>query len=241
LKYRAVLFDLGSTLIEYENSEWAALGKQGIIEAYPLLKSEFPQVPPVERFGPTFYIYLKEILDNERTDHSEFDLYELCQKVFARMHLISQDGLVERFVHTYYQPVARQITMEKGAPEILKAIKDAGMTIGLVSNTIFPSKYHLGEMTQFGLLKYFDFTIFSSDVKTRKPGRRIFDLALAQAGSAPEQTAFVGDRFDADIIGAKNAGLTAIWKFHEKRENPDNIKPDFSITNLEELHKIIFS
>jgi HAD superfamily hydrolase (TIGR01662 family) len=241
LKYRAVLFDLGSTLIEYENSDWAALGKQGIIEAYPLLKSAFTQLPPVEQFGPSFYEYLKAILDNERTDHSEFDLYELCQMIFTRMNLAPLDGIVNKFVNTYYQPVARQITMEKGAPEILKAIKDAGLTIGLVSNTIFPEKYHLGELAQFDLLKYFDFTIFSSSVKTRKPGRKIFEMALSQAKTEPGQTAFIGDRFDADIIGAKNAGMTAIWKYHPKRENLDGIKPDYSITNLDELREIIFS
>jgi HAD superfamily hydrolase (TIGR01509 family) len=241
LKYRAVLFDLGSTLIEFENSDWASLGKQGVIEAYPLLKSTFPQIPPVEQFGPTFYLYLKEILDNERTDHSEFNLYELCQMIFDRMNLISRDGLIERFVHTYYQPIARQITMEEGAPEILKAIKDAGLTIGLVSNTIFPEKYHLGEMAQFGLLKYFDFTIFSCAVKTRKPGSKIFQMALDMAKTEPGQTVFIGDRFDADIIGAKNAGMTAVWKYHDKRENPDNVQPDYSITNLGELHTIILS
>ncbi len=241
MKYSAVLFDLGSTLIEYENSDWATLGKQGVIEAYPLLKTAFPDMPQVDQFGPTFYLYLKEILDNERADYSEFDLYELCQKIFARMNLISRDGLVEKFVHTYYQPIARQITMEKGAPEILKAIKDAGLKIGLVSNTIFPEKYHLGEMAQFGLLKYFDFTIFSCAVKTRKPGPRIFNMALDLANAEPGKTVFIGDRYDADIIGAKNAGMVTVWKYHDKRENPDNVKPDFSITDLDELHAIILS
>lgn len=241
MKYCAVLFDLGSTLIEYENSDWHTLGKQGVIEAYPLLKAAFPDMPPVDQFGPTFYLYLKEILDNERTDHSEFDLYELCQKVFAKMNLISHDGLIEKFVHKYYQPIARQITMEKGASEILKAISDSGLTIGLVSNTIFPQKYHLGEMSQFGLLKYFDFTIFSCAVKTRKPGLRIFNMALDMAKSEPAKTIFIGDRFDADIIGAKNAGMTAVWKYHDKRENPDNVIPDYTITELNELYAIIFS
>ncbi|NLI14750.1 MAG: HAD family hydrolase [candidate division Zixibacteria bacterium] len=241
MKYRAVLFDLGSTLIEYENSDWASLGKQGVIEAYPILKNAFPDMPPVDQFGPTFYLYLKEILDNERVDHSEFNLYELCRKIFARMNLISRDGLIEKFVHTYYQPIARQITLEEGAPEILKAIKDAGLKIGLVSNTIFPEKYHLDEMAQFGLLKYFDFTIFSCAVKTRKPGLKIFKMALDMAETDPGQTVFIGDRYDADIIGAKNAGMTTVWKYHDKRENPDNIKPDYSIIKLNELYTIIFS
>lgn len=240
MKYDAVLFDLGSTLIEFENSNWESLGKQGVIEAYPILKSAFPQIRAPEVFGPAFRDNLESILDENRVGDAEIDLYELCRLVFGRLGFQSQDGIVEKFVHSYYQPITRQITMEEGAPDMLSRIKQSGLTIGLVSNTIFPEKYHLGELARFDLLKYLDFTIFSSSVKTRKPGRRIFEMALRQTNSQPQRTLFVGDRYDADIIGAKNVGLTAIWKYHPDRENPDNIQPDYSINKLAELETIIF-
>jgi HAD superfamily hydrolase (TIGR01509 family) len=240
LRYDAVLFDLGSTLIEYENSDWESLGKRGVIEAYPIIKAAFPQMPQVEIFGPAFYKHLRSILDENRVDNSEIDLYDLCRLIFGRMGFENQDGVAEKFVHKYYQPITRQVTMEEGAPEILGQVKESGLAIGLVSNTIFPEKYHLEELARFDLLKYFNFTIFSSSVKTRKPGKGIFELALRLADSPPARTLFVGDRFDADIVGAKNAGLTAVWKFHEDRQNPDNVQPDFSINKLEELKTIIF-
>jgi len=51
---------------------------------------------------------------------------------------------------------------------------------------------------------------------------------------------FIGDRFDADIAGAKNAKIKSVWKQRENRDNPENIKPDYSIVNLDQLKTIIF-
>ena len=155
------------------------------------------------------------------------------------MELNLTNGVIENFVDIYYKPVRDQITMIEGADEILEKFKNAGLTIGLVSNTIFPEKFHRQEMTEFGLLKYFDFTIFSSSVGVRKPGNLIFEMALEQAGVANKDVVFIGDRFDADIAGATNAGIVSVWKYREGRENPDGIKPDYSIVNLAELETIV--
>jgi len=240
LKYKAALFDLGSTLIEFENQDWPTLGRMGIKAAYPFMKDRFPQLPELNEFGPTFYQYLRDILD-QRTDHTEVELRDSCTKVFQRMGLAMDNGIVEEFVDIYYKPVTDQISLITGAAEILERLKNAGLIIGLVSNSIFPEKFHLGEMKRFGLLKYFDFTIFSSSIGTRKPGKTIFEMALARANVTSSQAIFIGDRFDADIIGAKKMGIVSVWKHRENRENPDNVIPDYSIINLSELETIVLS
>ena len=43
-----------------------------------------------------------------------------------------------------------------------------------------------------------------------KPEPTMFQLAMAQMGSTPENTAAVGDRADTDILGGKRAGLTTL-------------------------------
>lgn len=239
MRFKAVLFDLGSTLIEYESHDWPTLGRMGITNAYPYMKKIFPELPELSRFGQSFYQHLRQILDSERHNHIEIDLYNACNRIFKRMGLALKDGLVEEFVKLYYKPVTEQITAIPGAVEILNKINKAGLKIGLISNSIFPEKFHLEEMERFGLLKYFDFTIFSGSVGIRKPKRDIFDMALKNTQTKPSQTVFVGDRFDVDISGAKNVGLVTVWKYREGRENPDDIIPDYSIVNLDELETII--
>jgi HAD superfamily hydrolase (TIGR01662 family) len=238
MKFKAVLFDLGSTLIEYENHDWPTLGKMGLAEGYPYIKKIHPEAPEPDIFAQSFYGYLRDILDS-RAEDSEINLYDACNEIFRKMNLAMIDGQIEKFTDYYYAPVTRQITVIPYAPEILQKLKNGGQKIGLVSNTIFPEKFHREEMNRFGLLKYFEFTIFSSTVGIRKPAREIFELALKKAGVDSTEAIFVGDRYDADIAGAKRAGMVTVWKHREQRENPDNIEPDYSIMNLDELGTII--
>ena len=49
----------------------------------------------------------------------------------------------------------------------------------------------------------------------------------------------LGDLIFYQGATAKNAGIVSVWKYRENRENPDNVKPDYSIVNLEELETIV--
>jgi putative hydrolase of the HAD superfamily len=92
-------------------------------------------------------------------------------------------------------------------PETLQALKDAGFTLGLVSNRSNPCQDQCEEL---GLLRYFDFAYVAGEVNAWKPDPRIFDRALIISETSPENTLYIGDNYYADIIGARNAGLQPI-------------------------------
>ena len=92
-------------------------------------------------------------------------------------------------------------------PVTLKALKEAGFSVGLVSNRSRPCHEECDEL---GLLGYFDFAYVAAEVEAWKPDPRIFDRALALSGTAPERAIYVGDNYYADIIGAHNAGLQPV-------------------------------
>jgi len=92
-------------------------------------------------------------------------------------------------------------------PETLQDLKDAGFTLGLVSNRSTPCQEHC---EQLGLLGYFEFTYVAGEVDAWKPDPRIFDRALSISGAPPEYALYIGDNYYADIIGARNAGLQPV-------------------------------
>lgn len=104
----------------------------------------------------------------------------------------------------YYNP---ENTVYPCVPETLQSLKNAGFTVGLVSNRSRPCQE---ECEELGLLEFFDFAYVAAEVKAWKPDPRIFDRALALTGSSPEQIVYVGDNYFADIMGAKNAGLQPV-------------------------------
>ncbi len=56
----------------------------------------------------------------------------------------------------------------------------------------------------------------------------------------PEETWFIGDTFEIDVVGAKNSGLHVIWFNHRNRPMPEgDIVPDVEVTSGQELFEYI--
>jgi putative hydrolase of the HAD superfamily len=96
-------------------------------------------------------------------------------------------------------------------PAILQALRKRGYKIGLISNTGRSPGSALRQLLDtYGILRYFDATIFSNEVMRRKPNRLIFDRAAHMLGAENEAVVHVGDNPEADFWGATNAGMHAI-------------------------------
>jgi FMN phosphatase YigB (HAD superfamily) len=117
--------------------------------------------------------------------------------------------------------------------------KEKGLKIGLVSNTIFPGKYHLRELKRFGLYPYLDAHFFSSDVGVRKPHPKIFRLVLEELKVDPSEAVFIGDRLKEDVGGAQDVGMKGILKYHQGRDYAVPVTPDAEVTDLKELPETI--
>jgi putative hydrolase of the HAD superfamily len=73
-----------------------------------------------------------------------------------------------------------------------------------------------------------------------KPHPLIFQTALRCVGTQPDETVFVGDDPEADIVGAHKAGLRAVLRRQTRRKvSLDSITPDAEINGLDELLPIL--
>jgi HAD superfamily hydrolase (TIGR01549 family) len=114
-------------------------------------------------------------------------------------------------------------------PETLQAIKEAGFTLGLISNRSAPCQEYC---EQLGLLGYFEFAYVAAEVDVWKPDPRIFDRALEITGTSPERTIYVGDNYYADTLGARNAGLQPILL------DPNGVFPDADCTIIQSIRDL---
>jgi len=87
-----------------------------------------------------------------------------------------------------------------------------------------------------GLNKYFDKIITSEDAGVKKPNRVIFEYALALTNAVSEESMMIGDNWEADIMGAKDAGFDVIFCNFNEQPVSENIK---SITNLVEIKRYL--
>jgi len=92
-------------------------------------------------------------------------------------------------------------------PAVLAALRARGYTLGVVSNA--DGRIAAG-LAANGLAPHFAVVIDSHVVGVEKPDPRIFHLALQRCGARAEETLFVGDIYEIDMQGARNAGITPL-------------------------------
>ncbi|MCD6424701.1 MAG: HAD family hydrolase [Anaerolineales bacterium] len=165
----------------------------------------------------------------ELTD--EFWLHYLKRKLWAA-------GLTE-LQTTDLAPVIQKELIERYKPEVyisddvrptLKSLRRLGYKMGLVSNRPNPIE---AEVKDLGFKSYFDFCFTSGEVKMAKPDPKIFEHALYLADSSPEITAYIGDNYYTDIVGAQNAGLYPVLI------DPRNIFPDVECHRINKISDLV--
>jgi len=124
---------------------------------------------------------------------------------------------------------------------MLRKLEEDGYRLGLISNA--GDDQDVQQLIQrFDISHYFDFIITSAACSYRKPHPRIFELALSNWYFLPSEAVMVGDNLDADIRGAKNAGLYAVWisrRAGHRNGDPLPVQPDAQLSALSELPAIL--
>jgi putative hydrolase of the HAD superfamily len=102
--------------------------------------------------------------------------------------------------------------------ETLEELKREGVAIGLVSNTGRTwGRYIRRVQDTFGIGRFFDVRVFSDEVGVRKPLAPIFEAALEGLGLPADRVVHVGDDIEADVIGAQDVGMRAVWFQTDRR------------------------
>ena len=124
-----------------------------------------------------------------------------------------------------------------GAEEALRAISQV-YRLGVITNGL--EYRQRAKFESLPIHELFDVFLTSEAAGVEKPSSEIFLLALGRAGVLPSEAAFVGDRLDVDVLGAQQAGMTAIWVDHQGRvPSGSGPEPDATFTDFGELPSIL--
>ena len=105
----------------------------------------------------------------------------------------------------------------------------------IVSNGFVEVQYK--KLHSCGIEQYFAHVVLSEAASALKPDKRIFEYALQLNNATASETIMIGDSYEADIVGAQNAGIDQIY-YHPK--TIDKNKPStFQVKSLEEIINIL--
>lgn len=125
------------------------------------------------------------------------------------------------------------------AIETLSALREKGYRIGCVTNRSFGGSAFVEEVEETGLADFFEVTAVSCDFGYMKPHPKIYQHALDALHIEPREAAMVGDSLRADVAGAQELGMTAIWRRQpNSREQVNGVRPDFTVDTLREIPQL---
>lgn len=123
-----------------------------------------------------------------------------------------------------------------GAKDLLDYLRDRGYRMHICSNGFHEVQYK--KLRACGLFDYFDTIILSEDAGANKPSKQFFDYALQKSGAVKAKTLMIGDNFNTDILGAKQAGFDTAY-FNRFPDYPAPEPATFEVTNLSQLMDIL--
>lgn len=195
MKYRAVLFDAGNTLIFLDYPRLADAGSRvaGVSITPALLEARAGEAAAaLERGSGTTdreraAAYLEALFLLAGVRHEDL---EALRTELYRLHR-------ERHLWTGMHP---------GTPAALARLRAAGCRLAVVSNSDGRVE---SALEAAGLAGHFEVVVDSALVGVEKPDPRIFRAALDPLGVRPEDALYVGDIWEVDVVGARAAGLAA--------------------------------
>ncbi len=137
--------------------------------------------------------------------------------------------------HTWTDPDVRPL---------LLALRERGIRVGVLSNTLWPRGEHERVFRRDGVLDLLDGAVYTSEIEWTKPHPAAVHAALAAVGGvAPERAVFVGDRPWDDVAGAQGVGMRAVLVPHsvipEHQQGPVRGRPDAVVARLADLLPLV--
>jgi FMN phosphatase YigB (HAD superfamily) len=232
---KAALFDVGDTLVEH----WPPRERLNEL-AREVLRREFGERDWYPGFLDATFPNVWPPATTPRDDELRQETLRWYADWFRNAQIGIDDIDVERLRIAVVVPLDLVSTLVPGAPEALRWCKAQGLRVVLVTNTLSRGDDEVREdWRRFGLSDAIDGVVSSHTVGWQKPHRAIYDRALQLARARPDEAFMMGDRLDADILGAKRLGMRAVWRRTERDQAKVDVEPDAVVTELTELPAVV--
>jgi len=216
---KAVIFDWGGTLTPWHTVDHDTLWR--------------------EVCGPHFPGRADQMAVAIRTaEQSSWQASEESQRSATLTEIFELAGMTptEAFLASYFEAWDPHTFTDPDAVPLLKQLRECGIKVGVLSNTMWPRSAHERVFRRDAVLDLIDGAVYSSEIPWTKPHPEAFRAAMAAVGvDDPAACVFVGDRPYDDVHGAKRAGMRAVLIPHSEVPPFDEVTPDAVIARLADL------
>jgi len=238
-KIKAVLFDLGETVLDFGKVNTSRLFRQGARLSYEFLK-DCAQKPSDFKYycwRNLIALYLRRLISH--ITGKDFNALLLLRAIGTKKGIQLDRQQWQHFAWLWYEPLSKVASIERNLARTLTNLREKGLKLGIVSNTFVHSSSLEHHLEQLGILNFFNVRLYSYEFDFRKPDIRIFKIAAERLGETLENILFVGDRIDKDVKPAVKSGMPAVLKKAYTNAGKRVPKGAWQIDHLAELPQLI--
>ncbi len=138
---------------------------------------------------------------------------------FLRAHGVATEGERASLIKNIMEH-AHQVFPLPGVAATLAALKQRGVILGIITDTMYPLEWKMAWLAKAGVAEFVDALACSTVVGARKPDEAIYLDAVSRARLTPAEAAFVGH--DArELEGARRAGMLTVAVNHDPEARAD--------------------
>lgn len=134
--------------------------------------------------------------------------YARLKETFDGLSYIISDEMINHLSETYIDNLPKYNTLFNGTIEILNYLLSK-YQLHIITNGF--EEVQMQKLKKSQIMHFFDKIITSESVGAKKPNSKIFNHALKVTNAVAENSMMIGDNLEADIQGAKEIGMQAIF------------------------------
>jgi YjjG family noncanonical pyrimidine nucleotidase len=214
-----IFFDLDHTLWDFDkNSEKA-------FEV--ILKPLFPELKVqdfVDVYNPINQACWK-LYQVNKINHEELR-YKRLKDTFDNLKISVSDTLINQLSEDYITHLPNNNHLVEGCIDVLEYLHPK-YKLHIITNGF--AEVQFIKLHNSGIYHFFDTVTNSEMAGVKKPHQAIYKHALEKANAAKEESIMIGDCIQADVEGALNFGINAVFF------NPNNQVVDNSVKQISNL------
>lgn len=230
-KYQHIFFDLDHTLWDFETNAHEALTDVfNEMDLHSTINASF------DDFYEKYLFHNKTLWDRYQKGFISSD--ELKWKRMWRSLLdfkIGDEELSKKMSHQFLEILPTKKSVFPYTIEILQYLKEKSYTLHLITNGF--ENTQRSKLQHSNMDHFFTQMITSERSNSMKPEKEIFEYALSITGASLNESIMIGDNLDADIAGAINVGMDAVFVNHINATS--HLTATYTITHLKELENIL--
>lgn len=223
MKYKLFLFDLDDTLLDFKASEQLSFSRT--LQSLGLagdMTALFLQYQAIN-------VALWRAFETGSVS-KDFLKVERFRKTFMENGLELDPEAASRL---YLESLSDTVVLLDGAVQLCETLAGVG-EVGIITNGVEAIQNQ--RIAKSGLRDAISFVATSEASGYAKPDVRFFEYAAQMARPfVKEEAIIIGDRLDADILGANRYGIESCWFNPEGLVNESEAVPTYEVSSLHDI------